>query len=162
MLKKFLNNRKGTAEVIGSVMFVIIIMFFFSSVYLWHDQATRQMNTVFSDKMNSPVSLGVVDGGLVVTNNGGVDVVLSRLWINDATGHIFASLENVEGHQILVAAGTKRTLALGNSTQYIGDGSSIKVEWGSPVTINYAPTGTAVFKILTTLGNTAACEWVLG
>ena len=44
MLKKLLNNKKGTAEVIGSVMFIVILLFFFTSVYLWHDAAVKDMN----------------------------------------------------------------------------------------------------------------------
>jgi hypothetical protein len=159
MTRKFLRNRRGTAEVIGSILFIVIVIFFFSNVYLWHDQATKQMNTMLSNKMNSPVSITATSGGLNVTNNGGVDVTLSRLWVNDNSGaHIFADLENIGGHQILVTAGSTVTIVLISPTQYLSDGS-LKVTWGNPVTINYAPTGTVTFKILTTLGNTASCSY---
>jgi hypothetical protein len=159
MTRKFLRNRKGTAEVIGSILFIVIVIFFFSNVYLWHDQATKQMNTVLSNKMNSLVSITATGGGLNVTNNGGVDVTLSRLWVNDTSGtHIFASLENVDGHQILVTAGSTVTIAFSGPVQYLSDGS-LKANWGIPVTVNYVPTGTVTFKILTTLGNTASCSY---
>ncbi len=105
MLRKFLNNRKGTAEVIGSVMFIIIIIFFFSSVYLWHDQATRQMNTMLSDKMNSPVSINWVGNTLFVNNSGGIDVVLSRLWVTNDVSHIPVELETGSANPIVVTAG---------------------------------------------------------
>ena len=79
--------RRGTAEIVGSVMFLLIIFFFFTNVFLWHDNATREMDGVLSEKMNSIVSievenLNVTEGlRLKVTNNGGVSVELSRLWI---------------------------------------------------------------------------------
>ncbi len=159
MLKKFRRNRKGTAEVIGSVMFIVIMIFFFSSVYLWHDQATSQMNTVLSNKMNSPVSIAATDGGLIITDNGGMAITLSRLWIDNSTYHIYADLENVDGNQISVEAGASVSLALASSTEY--DGPSIEVTYGNPVTVDYAPIPTepVTFKILTTLGNTASCSY---
>ena len=32
-LKRFMINRKGTAEVIGTVLFIIILIFAFSNIY---------------------------------------------------------------------------------------------------------------------------------
>ncbi len=83
MLKRFLKNRRGTAEIIGSALFIVIILFFFSNVYLWHDQATREMNNVLLERMNASVSMVATDEGVNVTNNGGVTFALSRLWIID-------------------------------------------------------------------------------
>jgi hypothetical protein len=87
VLNKLLNCRKGTAEIIGSVMFLLIMMFFFTNVFLWHDNATREMDGVLAEKMNSPVSIrdydaNVTDGlSFNVTNNGGVSAELFRLWV---------------------------------------------------------------------------------
>ncbi len=58
-LKRFIINRKGTAEVIGSVLFIIILIFAFSNIYLWHDNATKTMNTLLSDKLNSQIEVAL-------------------------------------------------------------------------------------------------------
>ena len=82
-LKRFIMNRKGTAEVIGSVLFIIILIFAFSNIYLWHDNATKTMNTLLSDKLNSQIELHwlIDDAGeetstLIVTNTGGISTSL--------------------------------------------------------------------------------------
>jgi hypothetical protein len=84
-LNRFLRNRRGTAEIVGSVMFLVIVFFFLSNVYLWHDQATREMDDLVLDRVNSHVSLigdfDLTTLNLSVTNTGGVGVRLSRLWI---------------------------------------------------------------------------------
>jgi hypothetical protein len=123
-------------------MFLLIMMFFFTNVFLWHDRATREMDGVLSEKMNSLVSIQVVNmdaskGPMVlnVTNNGGVDAYLSRLWIIDGQGHNFVDLE--------VGQGTR-----------VPAGGTINLQ------IQYVPVyGEVTFKVLTTLGNTAACTY---
>ncbi len=153
MFRKFIHNRKGTAEVIGSVMFVVIIIFFFSSVYLWHDQATKQMNTLLSDKMNSPVEMQWVGNDLQVTNVGGTGTGISRLWITTPAQHIYADFEAIEGSKVWVDPGASLLIKL--------DGESIPpidVSWeteGTSVKVNYAPNGDEMFRILTTNGNSA-------
>jgi flagellar hook-associated protein FlgK len=137
-----LKNKKGTAEVIGSVMFIVILLFFFTNVYLWHDAATKEMNDLYVQKLNSPIAATVShnnDGSysIIVTNKGGVDSTLSRYWVNEKsasngpdTQHSMFPLNNV------VTAG----------------GPSVNI------TINYYPTGTVV-KVITTTGNSASCSF---
>ena len=153
-LNKLLRCRRGTAEIIGSVMFLLIMMFFFTNVFLWHDNATREMDGVLAEKMNSPVSIQVVnmnvtmhDYRLNVTNNGGVGVVLSRLWIvvdlDDGLGgeiHNYVDLEL--GGAKWVAAG--KTMDLSVPRSYVD--SFV----GKEVT----------FTVVTTRGNMAACSCV--
>jgi archaellum component FlaF (FlaF/FlaG flagellin family) len=143
-LHRLLVSRTGTAEIIGSVMFLLIMMFFFTNVFLWHDNASRQMDGVLSEKMNSPVSIQIFNmnaskepqRAINVTNNGGADAYLSRLWIIDAQGHSFVNLEAGGGTRVL-------------------PGDTIYVDVPS-----YVPTDeTVTFKIITTLGNTAACKY---
>jgi hypothetical protein len=164
-LRRLLCSRTGTAEIIGSVMFLLIMMFFFTNVFLWHDNATREMDTVLSDKMNSQVSIQVIsmnvsetkpDMLLSVTNNGGVEAVLSRLWITTIDDHNYADLQ--KGPEIWVAAGNTVNLTLSGQTQLDSDGS-FKVDGH---TISFAPTPKVkvTFMILTTLGNMAACSSV--
>ena len=56
MLKIF-GNRKGTAEVIGTMMFIVILLFFFTNVYLWHDAATKDANQLAVQKMSAGMSI---------------------------------------------------------------------------------------------------------
>jgi archaellum component FlaF (FlaF/FlaG flagellin family) len=162
-LRRLLCSRRGTAEIIGSVMFLLIMMFFFTNVFLWHDNATREIDAVLSDKMNSQVSIQVIsmnvtkpDMRLNVTNNGGVGVVLSRLWIiDDENGHRYADLE--KGQAIWVYPGEAVELNLTGSTLPGDDEEfSYKVDGQN---IYYLPSNdTVIFKILTTLGNMASCS----
>ena len=139
-LKRVLNCRKGTAEIVGSIMFLLILLFFFTNVYLWHDTATRQMDDVIADKMNSPVSIQIVtmspSGGVVnVTNNGGVAVALSRLWITTTEVH--------------------KPIELERQNIWVSAGETVKINVPGPISSG-EPT---FFKILTAFGNTAACKY---
>jgi archaellum component FlaF (FlaF/FlaG flagellin family) len=143
-------------------MFLLIMMFFFTNVFLWHDRATREMDGVLSEKMNSLVSIQVVsmnvtkpDMRLNVTNNGGVGVVLSRLWIIYDNVHKYADLE--KGQEIWVVPGNTTELELVGPTLPGDDDFSFKVDGH---TIHYVPdVGVPItFKIVTTRGNTAACS----
>jgi hypothetical protein len=100
MLKRLLNNKKGTAEVIGSVMFIVILLFFFTSVYLWHDAAVKDMNELQVQRMNAGMQVVFVDGTATITATGS-EVVLSRIWVilNDNT-HAYADLESYKIHLI--------------------------------------------------------------
>jgi hypothetical protein len=56
-LKKLLKNHAGTAEIVGTVLFLVILFFFFSNVFLWHNQVTREVDSIIADKMNSAVRM---------------------------------------------------------------------------------------------------------
>jgi hypothetical protein len=100
MMKRFVNNKKGTAEVVGSVMFIIILLFFFTNVYLWHDTAVKEMNNLQIKRMNAGMEVIFVDGTATITATGS-EVVLSRIWIitND-NQHAYADLESLKIHLI--------------------------------------------------------------
>ena len=158
-LRRLLCSRRGTAEIIGSVMFLLIIMFFFTNVYLWHDRATREMDGVVSERMNSVVTIewrnesdlnpglgSTYRGTLYVSNTGGVDAELSRLWIIERTlqePHLYFDLE------LRVAAGDSVGLVLIYSLVPSVDHDRIYYQW----------TTETKFKILTTRGNMAACTY---
>jgi hypothetical protein len=57
---KLLRNRVGTAEIVGTVLFLVILFFFFSNVFLWHNQVTQEMERTVADKMNSAVRVETV------------------------------------------------------------------------------------------------------
>ena len=98
-MKKLIKNRKGTAEVIGTMLFIVILLFFFTNVYLWHDTATKDANQLFLQKVNSTFKIEQVAGSIVVTANGGSTITLSRLWIIDNTlnAHYYAKLKRDGG-----------------------------------------------------------------
>jgi hypothetical protein len=146
-MNKFLRNRKGTAEVIGSIMFVVILLFFFSNVYLWHDAAARDMNDLYAEKINSPITMSVMTNpyALNVTNKGGVDANLSMLWINERSSSGGPDIVH-QNYGLL---------------NVVPAGSSIKITLTGPnADILFDPTAKNVtFKIVTTVGNSAACSY---
>ncbi len=161
------RNRRGTAEIVGTVLFLVILLFFFANVFLWNNQVNSEAEQVKWRKMNSPVRIEVADAGspfvFEVTNLGGVDTALSRLWIVNSTDtgnekdHVYADLEPLN---VWVAAGSTRRLTLDSETILNEDGSVNATLSNSEITIHYAPPPgqTVIFKILTKLGNTAACS----
>jgi hypothetical protein len=152
-----LRSREGTAEIVGSVLFLVILFFFFTNVYLWHDQATRDMNNVVLDRVNSAVDIeqlplpGYV---LQVTNKGGVGFSLSRLWIIKSDDHNFA---NFTGGQIWLEGGESVNIELiVGSAQFESDGS-YRVDFSSdPIAVYSDPISGDAVRVLTDLGNTAA------
>ncbi|UCH02441.1 MAG: hypothetical protein JSV20_01220 [Candidatus Bathyarchaeota archaeon] len=159
-----LKNRRGTAEIVGSVLFLVILAFFFTNVYLWHDQATRRMDDVVADKVNSSieVKVGWDDSASTyvvnVTNRGGVGCGLSRLWIHTTEGdHVYADLEDIDGlGGLWVSGGATVWLKLDIGAPE-PSGSVVDVDWVDAfAVVRYPPEDGDVFKVLTTLGNSAA------
>jgi hypothetical protein len=142
MFKRLLRNRKGTAEVIGSVLFIVILLFFFTNVYLWHDAATKEMNDMYVQKLNSPIKATIshnTDDGsysIEVTNIGGVDATLSNYWVNLKSASGPDTSHSSVPRSDIVAAG----------------GPSVYIP------INNYPPGTIV-KVVTTVGNYASCSF---
>jgi archaellum component FlaF (FlaF/FlaG flagellin family) len=163
-LNRLLRNRRGTAEIVGSVMFLVILFFFFTNVYLWHDQATREMDNVVLDRVNSPVS--IVDSTsppdllkLQVTNNGGTGFLLSRLWIITDDNHNYADFENANVTARWLAGGASMNITLLGEDRFAADGSYLvgaPTADGIGVYYYHNPSVEVTFKILTDLGNTAA------
>jgi hypothetical protein len=144
LIRKLLKNKKATAEVIGSVMFIIILLFFFTNVYLWHDAATKEMNDFYAEKLNSPISVTYdqANNALVVTNHGGVDAIVSRYWVNvrsttlgnPDTNH--QPFDVLDRHYVVKAGGTPLS-----------------------ITLNPSLTGHGTIKVITTTGNPASIDF---
>src|SRR5665647_2230649 len=106
-------------------MFLVILLFFFTNVYLWHDAATKEMNDLYVQKINSPITISVMNNDqhqLNVVNRGGLDAKLSILWVDaGSTGSPdrYHGYFNLEQLNIVVYAG-----------------SSIKVTWNDSGTLN--------------------------
>ena len=141
-MKKLLRNQKGTAEVIGTLMFIVILMFFFTNVYLWHDAATKQMDDMYVQKINTPITISLMDGNtqLNVTNKGGEDVTLTMLWVDGGDG----------------PSQVHYNFTLTNMPNVVPAGSSIPLTLTSPYN---PPTQQTVFTVVTTLGNSASCTY---
>jgi hypothetical protein len=153
MLKRLLRNRKGTAEVIGSVMFIVILLFFFTNVYLWHDAATRQVNDLYVKKMSAGMDVEFVSGNLVVTAKGS-DITLSRLWIVEETSlhrHLYADLGNMQ-----VEAGKSVSITFGSETI---PSTLIDHVDATPPLVHYRLTQPIKCTVLNTLGVAVSTHW---
>jgi hypothetical protein len=165
-LSRLLRSRSGTAEIVGTVMFLVIVLFFFSNVFLWHDQATRENDALILDRVNSQVSIENATGDptpgwlkLLVTNNGGVGFSLSRLWIIEKNAteqkHDYWDVEKIPISARWLSGGASM-----NVTLLVGSGEVVVMEDG--VGVYYMPSDDVIevtFKILTDLGNTAAVTY---
>jgi hypothetical protein len=140
MFKRLLKNKKGTAEVIGSVMFIVILLFFFTNVYLWHDAAVKEMNDLYVEKLNSQITATVSNNNgiysIIVSSNGGVDATLSRYWVNVKSAYNGPDTQ----HQ---AFSINQIVSAG--------GPSVSIQ------IDPYPSGT-IIKIITTVGNSFICR----
>jgi hypothetical protein len=148
-MKKLIRNRKGTAEIVGSVMFIIILLFFFTNVYLWHDAATREMNDLYVERVNSPVTVSVIldvsdfASALNVTNKGGIDATVCKVWVDVRT---------VNGGPDKVHLGF-------NDTVVVRAGESSVIQLAPFAVDNYIQNDPIQFKVITTVGNSAACDY---
>lgn len=141
MFKKLIKNRKGTAEVIGSIMFIVILLFFFTNVYLWHDAATKEMNDSYVEKINTPITISLADNSqLNVTNKGGSDATLTMLWVD---------IQSPSGGPDKVHL----NFTISDNDKVVPAGSSILIPE------HYTPTDKTVYKVITTLGNSATCYY---
>jgi hypothetical protein len=141
MLRKLMRNKKGTAEIIGSVMFIVILLFFFTNVYLWHDAATKEMNDLYVQKLNSPIVVYAYPTSpetLNVTNVGGIDAQLSMLWV---------TVKSPSG-----SGPDQNHLPFELYDQVVAAGHSINVT-------RYFPAGEKHFTVVTTVGNLASCDY---
>jgi hypothetical protein len=149
MFKRIIHDKKGVAEIVGTVLFIIILIFFFTNVYLWHDSAVRERDTLSLQRINSRIEVTAYADGLIVKNVGGYDVALSRLWINrpNAPPQYLNIKDDIDNGNLVLA---DKKMAFSN---VILTGGSVKIP------SNYIPDYTdpgITFKIVTTLGTFAS------
>jgi hypothetical protein len=146
------KNQDATAEIVGTVLLIIILIFFFGNVFLWSNEVNKNAEQIKWNKLNSPVTLDAVytfGGGspsfshLEVTNKGGVGTYLSRLWILDheVNIHMYADLE------VWMPGGISKKIYLDTITFTTLDGEPV---------VDYEPPIEVTFKIFTNTGNNAA------
>lgn len=142
-MKRFIKNRKGIAEVIGTMLFIIILLFFFTNVYLWHDAATKEANQLYIEKINSTFKIEQIGETIVITANGGSGITLSRLWIIDnyfeapplgpGPQHYHADLGNVQ-----VGAGESFNITFSGNTVVGTNGAlTIATSQDGSIQVNY-------------------------
>jgi hypothetical protein len=138
-MRRLIKNRKGTAEVIGTIMFVVILLFFFTNVYLWHDAATKDANQLYLKQINSTFKIEQTAGTITVTANGGSNIILSRLWIVEpgaSCEHLYADLGNA-----ILAAGTSFTITFAGYTRLSNSPDQVVADppRGNNIVVYYAP-----------------------
>jgi hypothetical protein len=144
----FLRNKKGVAEIIGTLLFIIILLFFFTNVYLWHDSATKQMDDLYVQKLNSPITVYAYQAQsgatiLNVTNRGGVDTTLSMVWVALKPSNGGPDLSHTP-YAVSGLLGAQAVLPAGSSE-----------EFQSPVQAYQK----VLFTVVSTVGNTASCSY---
>lgn len=77
MMKKVNKKDKGVAEIIGTVMFLVILIFYFTNVYLWHDTAARKAENLVTDRMNSGIRLETISAGGAPVHASGENILYS-------------------------------------------------------------------------------------
>lgn len=163
MLRRFVKDKKAASEIVGTALFLVILFFFFTNVFLWHDQVTRDMDQVISDKKNSAIRVEAYSNAsnhvwLKIDNIGGLTVTLSRLWIISDDYHYFADLEPDSVH---IEAGRHVNITFVNET--IREPTPPMAEVGASshtgsVIVQYVPVSGDAFRILTRRANSAACS----
>ena len=150
-MKSLIKNRKGTAEVIGTMLFIVILLFFFTNVYLWHDAATKESNQLFMEKINSTFKIEQTGNTINITANGGSDITLSRLWIIDNTlnAHYYANLNAT------VPAGESFIITFSTDENNYNPPSPVNIaalQPGSMQVIYYPPGYSVTITVINTLG----------
>ncbi|MGO8805340.1 MAG: hypothetical protein ACLQO7_01875 [Candidatus Bathyarchaeia archaeon] len=158
-MMKLLQNRKGTAEVIGTIMFIVIMLFFFTNVYLWHDAATKDANQLYVEKVNAGMSISFdAVNSQVFVNATSSEVTLSRLWIDTPVDHLYVNLTSIN---IQVAPGDTNgiTIKFGDSNSEQLDQYGINYvtftydQLDRVITVNYYPLPSApIFTIVNSMG----------
>jgi hypothetical protein len=142
MLKLF-RDRKGTAEVIGSLMFIVILLFFFTNVYLWHDLANKDENQLNIKQISAAFDITIDSQTSITVTAHNSAITLSRVWIITTDDwHLYADLN------LPLAAGKTATINLEQSAlQYCYVDASGSIQHSA------YPTGKAVScAVINTLG----------
>lgn len=158
-----IRDQRGTAEIVGTSLFLVILLFFFTNVILWYDVSARQAESVTIDKINSPISMAVYARAgqgqsenpliLRVRSLGVKDVQIVRVrWIEAVNdNHGCADIERLIHEPVFILSGWYLDIKLVRP----GEGFNFYPE-NRTLTIEYSPpSGGVTFKIFTSLGNSA-------
>jgi hypothetical protein len=159
MLRKLLRNHRGTAEVIGTIMMVMILLFFFTNVYVYHATAVKQMNELNLKKLSAQMDMNYADGELNVTAED-AKVTLARLWIKMDGDHVFADLEQFK---IQVMPGDNNYVTIRFSPGNVRDDGygalfvNAAYDGGRTITVYCSLPASPSFTMVNTLGIATSC-----
>ena len=141
---RFIKNKNATAEIIGTVLLIIILIFFFGNVFLYNNEVNRIADEVSSKKRSTHITIdGISEENPIsfnLTNRGGVNVYLDRLWINNDNEHGYYNLDM----WIEIGSSIEKVLNLKNEAFYKPDGTEYP---------GYPQEGLARFIIITNTGD---------
>jgi len=152
-LTRFLKNREGTAEVIGTIMFIVILLFFFTNVYLWHDAASKDMNEFYVKKTNAGMSIsfnGATDQ--VTLSSSSSEITLSRFWIDTNGIHVYADLSS---SNVQIAPGPTNAVTITFAAGQPNSDGSVNFNYNQQsnlIKIYYSPSPSPQFAAVNTLG----------
>ncbi|MBS7619930.1 hypothetical protein KEJ21_04700 [Candidatus Bathyarchaeota archaeon] len=155
-----IRNKRGTAEIVGTSLFLVILLFFFTNVILWYDISARQAESVMLDKINSPISIAIFDQDPLtfrVRSIGIKDVQIVRVrWIEAANdNHGCVDIERLIPIPVFIQSGWYIDIKLVK----LGEGFNFYPE-NRTLTIEYSPPkGDVTFKVFTNLGNSAVYRY---
>ena len=162
MRRNLFRDRRGTAEIVGTSLFLVILLFFFTNVFLWYDSSSRQSGAIMADKINSGVSLtrspnwNPLSGTLPIlrmTSLGGKDVQLIRVWyVDDSLNQ--HGYEDVEDIDVFLAGGSYIDIKFIRSEGDVANYNPFTLELTMTLPDQYS--GEVMFKVITDLGNSAA------
>jgi hypothetical protein len=158
--KSLFRNRLGTAEIVGTTLFLVVLLFLFTNVILWYDTSARQAESIVVDKINSPVSMTIYQYPgygdpliLRVRSTGVKDVrIVGVRWveaIND--NHEYIDIKRDLSTPVLIQSGLWIDIIFtpGGGLFFNPENRTLTVDF-TP-----SPSGEVMFKALTDLGNMA-------
>ena len=165
MRNHLFKNRRGTAEVVGTTLFLVILLFFFTHTVLWYDISTREANEVMVDRISTPLSMTVYqypsgDNPLTirVRSLGSKDVrIVGLRWIETTNdNHVYVDLKQVITTPVMVQSGWWLDIQFvpGGNPQYLPESRTLIVNFPND------QSGEVTFKVLTEYGNLAVYTFI--
>ena len=139
------------------MLFIIILLFFFTNVYLWHDSATKDANQLYVKKMNAGMSINFDGNNNVTLTATSSEITLSRLWIDTGSvsggsSHVYVELDGVKVepgsiHAITVVFTGGNTLTDSNGNPFVNYDQT-----GNTILVPYSLPANPAFTIVNDLG----------
>ena len=160
MRKHPIKKRRGTAEVVGTTLFLVILLFFFTNTILWYDISARQTNEIMVNRISTPLSMTVYQypsGAnpltIRVRSMGAKDVrIVGIRWIEAANdNHVYVNLKSDIPTPVMVQSGWWLDIKFvpGGNPQYLPESRTLIIDFPKD------QKGEVTFKVLTEYGNLA-------
>ena len=144
----------------GTTLFLVILLFFFTNTILWYDVSARQSNEIMVNRISTPLSMTVYQypsGAdplpLRVRSMGSKDVrIVGLRWIETANdNHVYVDLKQTITTPVMVQSGWWLDIQFspGGTPQYLPESRTLIVDFPND------QNGEVTFKVLTEYGNLA-------